>query len=145
MGTAVHQQVLDAARAITRARPDGTFLLCEVLEALPHLNPGTVRTHVASRCCTNAPAHHASRWPYFRALSRARYRIEPRYRRPTPLTADETPWQERLLSAIPSGVDSTLIAQALRWSPTERLERMRRAAEGIERLRSGGRHAPRLR
>src|SRR5919106_5674867 len=70
----VHEQVLAAASHVADAR--WTFRLRDVVAALPHLNPGTVRTHVASRCCVNAPAHHQTRWPYFRALGRGVYRLE---------------------------------------------------------------------
>ena len=76
----VQQQVLDAARRLCAGRADGTFRPSEVVAALPHLDAGTVRTHVVSRCCVNAPSNHAHRWPYFRRLRRGVYRIEPAFR-----------------------------------------------------------------
>ena len=131
----VHEQVLDAALIICGKRPDATFSLREVVDALPHLNPGTVRTHVASRCCVNAPAHHASRWPYFRAMERGRYRVEPQFRKSAPRTHSAPGWQDRVLAAIPSGIDPTLIVEALTWTPTERLEHMRGIGESLDRMR----------
>lgn len=74
----VHDEVLEAACQL--ASREGAFTLEEVVRALPHLNPSTVRTHVVSRCCVNAPQNHPHRWPYFRRVGRGRYQIEPNYR-----------------------------------------------------------------
>ena len=52
---AIHEEVLAAARRIGRDRRDWTFRPDEIVRVLPHLNAGTVRTHVTSRCCVNAP------------------------------------------------------------------------------------------
>ena len=74
---AVHAEVLDAARRLCRERGDWTFRPDEVVRALPHLNASTIRTHIVSRCCVNAPKHHAHRWPYFRRVERGVYEILP--------------------------------------------------------------------
>ena len=79
-GEPVHAAVLGAAQRLCRG-DDWTFGLLEVVQALPHLNESTVRTHVASRCCENAPQNHAHRWPYFRRVGRGVYEILPPYRR----------------------------------------------------------------
>ena len=65
---AVHDEVLEAARRLCRERGGWTFRPDEVVRALPHLNPGSVRTHIVSRCCVNAPLHHPHRWGYFRRI-----------------------------------------------------------------------------
>jgi hypothetical protein len=75
-GMTVHAAVLDAAR--TLADRAWTFRLADVVDALPHLNAATVRTHVASRCCSNARKNHYSQYAYFRSLGRGRYRFEAR-------------------------------------------------------------------
>jgi hypothetical protein len=129
----VHEQILDAAVAHADPRR-WRFRLADVVAALPALNAGTVRTHVASRCCVNAPAHHQSRHPYFRSVARGVYGIEPAYRRRPP--ARRRGWQDRIFETIESGVDPTLIAESLQWTPTERLERMRSAALSLERARA---------
>ena len=72
---AVHEEVLATARRLCAARSAGTFRPAEVVRALPHLKESTVRTHIVSRCCVNAPANHAHRWPYFRRLRRGLYEI----------------------------------------------------------------------
>ena len=134
----VHEQVLDAARRV-RGR-DGTFRLRDIVAALPHLNPATVRTHVSSRCCVNAPAHHQTRWPYFRALGRGMYRIE--HRQATRASRGPRPprsWQDRYLDAVDYGIDPTLITESLRRTPTERLEIMRAAAISVDEMRASAR------
>lgn len=123
----VHSQVIEAARRV--ADRSHTFWLADLVRALPHLNAATVRTHIASRCCVNAPANHESRHPYFRAVGRGRYRIEPRFRHTSRARRD---WQDRLIDALGSGVDATLIDESLKMTPTERLETMRRAARSLE-------------
>ena len=83
----VQIEVLEAARRV--ADGDWTFRLVDVVRELAHLNESTVRTHITSRCCVNAPSHHQHRWPYFRRIGRGVYQVEPDYRR-RPASA-ETP------------------------------------------------------
>jgi hypothetical protein len=129
---AVHLDVIDAAR---RVADDSVFRLGAVVDALPHLNPGTVRTHVASRCCVNAPKHHEVRYPYFKALGGGRYRIEPKYRAALSTRQAPMPSQDRLIEALGSGTDLTLVDRSLRMTPTERIETMRRAALSLAAMR----------
>ena len=77
---AIHDEVLAAAQRITLGSENGTFTPADVVEALPHLNESSVRTHVISRCCVNAPENHDSRLPYFRRVAHGVYQIEPRFR-----------------------------------------------------------------
>lgn len=77
---AIHEEVLAAARRIGRDRKDWTFRPDEIVRALPHLNAGTIRTHVTSRCCVNAPNNHPHKWDYFTRLSRGVYELRAQYR-----------------------------------------------------------------
>jgi hypothetical protein len=77
---AIHEEVLRTARRICRERGTKTFRVAEVVCALPHLNESSVRTHIVSRCCVNAPKHHPHKWPYFRRLARGEYEILPPWR-----------------------------------------------------------------
>jgi predicted RNase H-like HicB family nuclease len=77
----VHEEVLEAARRLAAPRRDWSFTVREIVSALPALNQSTVRTHVVSRCCVNAPKNHPHKWDYFRRIGRGRYRIETKYRR----------------------------------------------------------------
>jgi predicted RNase H-like HicB family nuclease len=76
----VHEEVLRAAQRICVQRGEWVFALRDVVGALPHLNARTVRTHVVSRCCVNAPKHHPHRWGYFRRVGRGTYSILTAYR-----------------------------------------------------------------
>jgi len=76
----IHEEVLRAARRLCRERGEWVFSAEEVVRALAHLNEHSVRTHVSSRCCVNAPPNHPHRWPYFRRVARGRYEILPPYR-----------------------------------------------------------------
>ena len=76
----IHEEILGAARRLCTARSNWAFTPAEIVHALPHLNERSVRTHVVSRCCVNAPSHHAHRWPYFKRLRRGLYTIQKEYR-----------------------------------------------------------------
>ena len=83
----VHQEVLAAARRLGAERGDWTFTPDEIVRALPHLNPSTVRTHVTSRCCENAPRNHPHKWAYFTRVRRGWYRVLPAMRGERPRRA----------------------------------------------------------
>ena len=78
----IHEEILVAARRMCTARRSWSFTPADIVHALPHLNERSVRTHVVSRCCVNAPSHHVHRWPYFKRLSRGTYEILKDYREP---------------------------------------------------------------
>jgi len=77
----VHEHILETANRLASARRNWSFTLQEIVAALPALNPTTVRTHVVSRCCVNAPKNHPHKWDYFRRIGRGLYQIEAKYRR----------------------------------------------------------------
>lgn len=60
-------EVLQAARELAALSSEGAFTVHEVVslmaQAGTRYKPATIRTHVTSRMCVNAPAHHASRYP----------------------------------------------------------------------------------
>jgi hypothetical protein len=130
----VHEQVLEAASRV--AGRDRTFRMRDVVTALPHLNPGTVRTHIASRCCVNCAAHHHTRWRYFRSLGAGMYRLETATTTRSTRGRRAIPSQDRIIAAAADSVDPTLITSNLRLTPTERLERMRAFVKFIETARA---------
>ena len=77
----VQLEVLEAVRRICGERGGWTFTPLEIVRALPHLKAGSVRTHIVSRCCVNAPKHHLHRWAYFRRVGRGSYELLPAKRR----------------------------------------------------------------
>ena len=70
----VRNQVLRAARQF-RSRGQHEFTPADIVRALPHLNAGTVRTHIISRCCVDAPPNHLHRPPDFRRVGRGVYAL----------------------------------------------------------------------
>ncbi len=76
----VHEEVLRAAQRICLQRGEWVFAVRDIVSALPYLNARTVRTHVISRCCVNAPKHHPHKWRYFRRVGRGTYSILPAHR-----------------------------------------------------------------
>jgi predicted RNase H-like HicB family nuclease len=76
----VHEEVLRTALRLCQERGDWTFTPNEIVRALPYLNESSVRTHIVSRCCVNAPKNHPHRWKYFKRIARGVYQIEPEYR-----------------------------------------------------------------
>lgn len=79
-----HEEILRAALDLCRRRGGWRFRPVEIVRALPHLKAGTVRTHVVSRCCVNAPQNHPHKWDYFERVSRGLYEVRPSYRRKRP-------------------------------------------------------------
>jgi predicted RNase H-like HicB family nuclease len=73
----IHDEVLRAAHRLCRERRGWTFTAGEVVRALPDLNESSVRTHIVSRCCVNAPKNHPHKWDYFRRVRRGVYEILP--------------------------------------------------------------------
>jgi hypothetical protein len=78
---AIHDEVLRAAGRLCRERRGWTFTPTEVVRALPDLNESSVRTHIVSRCCVNAPKNHPHKWDYFSRVRRGVYEIRRAYRR----------------------------------------------------------------
>ncbi|HLH06800.1 MAG TPA: hypothetical protein VKW78_06170 [Terriglobales bacterium] len=77
----VHEEVLAAANTVvSRPGSNNVFTLPDILPLLKHLNVNTVRTHVASRCCVNAPKNHPHKWAYFRRVGIGKYEILPQQR-----------------------------------------------------------------
>jgi sirohydrochlorin ferrochelatase len=70
--------------------PDGTFTVEDVLRELrargSRYKESTIRTHVTSRMCGNAPDHHAVTYDDFARVSHGRYRLA--RGQPLPATPD---------------------------------------------------------
>ena len=80
---AIHEEVLKTAIRLCRERGAWTFKADEVVLRLPHLNESSVRTHIVSRCCVNAPKNHPHKWDYFERTQRGFYTIRRVYRKET--------------------------------------------------------------
>lgn len=73
------EAVLAAAKTLVARSPDGTFTVAEIVNEVRRrdgrLADSTVRTHVVSRMCVNAPDHHATVFPDLERVDRGRYRL----------------------------------------------------------------------
>ena len=72
-------EILIAARELASRSADSAFTLGDVL-ALMHQRgtqyaDSTVRTHITSRMCANAPDHHATVFQDFVRIDLGRYRL----------------------------------------------------------------------
>lgn len=122
---AAHEEILAAVRRIAGARRDWTFTPDEIVRALPHLNPGTVRTHVTSRCCSNAPKNHPHKWDYFIRIERGRYQLVPKYRRavrPAGVARETSPAYSPLAGVPPRHTVHAAISRSDDWFTAECLE-----------------------
>lgn len=61
--TTCREQILAAASQITKSKNSNEFTILEILNYLTQQNTqykeSTIRTHITSRMCSNAPSHHA--------------------------------------------------------------------------------------
>ncbi|HKA29813.1 MAG TPA: hypothetical protein VKH82_10575 [Candidatus Binatia bacterium] len=56
--------------------------------------------------------------------------------------APETVWQYDLLDRLPPGIDKSKLAETLRLSPEERIERLQRLMEFVDEVRLACGHRP---
>lgn len=72
-------EVLAAAKELAAPSSDGTFTVEEILDNLRRrgssYKPSTIRTHVTSRMCANAPDHHAVTYRDLVRVGEGRYRL----------------------------------------------------------------------
>ena len=72
-------EVLAAAKVLAAKSIDGTFTANEVINELrtrgTDYQESTIRTHVASRMCANAPDNHVVTYKDFVRVDRNRYRL----------------------------------------------------------------------
>lgn len=79
LNTPCHEQVLAAAKSVTARKEINEFTPQEIVEELrragSRFSESTIRTHVVSRCCSNAPDHHAVVFDYFERTGRGTYQL----------------------------------------------------------------------
>jgi hypothetical protein len=75
-------EILATARRLAEQSADGSFTLAQILAAMKRAGTryaeSTIRTHVTSRMCADAPDHHATTYDDFRRLGEGRYRLRAR-------------------------------------------------------------------
>lgn len=73
------QEILAAARKLSDRSPDRSFSLMDIITELRRSGSryaeSTIRTHVTSRMCANAPDHYGTTYDDFERLGGGRYRL----------------------------------------------------------------------
>lgn len=73
------EELLLATRSIIRAKGDNRFTSKEAIEYMKRNNTiyaeSTIRTHITSRCCSNAKDHHAVTYNDYEALGKGEYKV----------------------------------------------------------------------
>jgi hypothetical protein len=77
--TNCRDEVVSAVRSVVKERGVNRFTVNEVVDYMlarkTSYSESTIRTHVTSRCCINAPNHHATIFNDFERVERGVYRI----------------------------------------------------------------------
>lgn len=74
-----HEEVLEAAKFIVKSKCRNEFTPDEIIKYLKKRDTiykeNTIRTHICSRCCVNAPKHHEVKWEYFERIGHGLYKV----------------------------------------------------------------------
>jgi hypothetical protein len=77
--SSARQEILAAARKLVGHAPDGSFTVTDILAELRRAGSryaeSTIRTHVTSRMCADAPDHHGTTYDDLERLDRGHYRL----------------------------------------------------------------------
>ena len=75
----LRDDILDAIRAVMARSGSDVFSVQEIVAELQsrgtRYTPGSIRTHVVSRMCANAPAHHARVYNDLIRVERGLYKL----------------------------------------------------------------------
>jgi hypothetical protein len=77
--SACREQILRAVRDVVQEKGRNEFTVSEIVNRLRGAGAGyadgTIRTHITSRCCRNAPKNHAVVYEDFERIARGVYRV----------------------------------------------------------------------
>lgn len=77
--TGCREEILAAAKSIVKYKNKNEFSIKEVIEYMFKHNStyteSTIRTHITSRCCRNAPVNHAIVYNDFERIARGKYMV----------------------------------------------------------------------
>jgi hypothetical protein len=78
-GASCREVILSAVYSIVNSKGTNEFTVKEVVDFLVNSNTtyseSTIRTHIASRCCANAPKNHAVVYNDFERIKRGTYKL----------------------------------------------------------------------
>lgn len=77
--TSARDEILEVVKEITKERAGKSFTVSEVLDMMRNLQTNykdsTIRTHIMSKCCINAPNHHGTVFNDYERIDRGIYRL----------------------------------------------------------------------
>ncbi|MFJ5770990.1 hypothetical protein [Psychrobacillus sp. NPDC093180] len=77
--TSARDEIIEVVKFITKEREVKSFTVREVLNVMrnreTNYKDSTIRTHIISKCCANAPKHHGTVSNDFERIGRGIYRI----------------------------------------------------------------------
>jgi hypothetical protein len=79
MRTTCRDEILDAVKELIRSKGINEFHMAEVVnymkENRTEYTESTIKTHIVSKCCKNAPHNHAKHYDDFERMGEGVYRI----------------------------------------------------------------------
>lgn len=73
------EEIIDCAKGIINRKGVNEFSILEILECMhrkgTEYSESTIRTHIASSMCVNAPANHVVRYADLERIDRALYKL----------------------------------------------------------------------
>lgn len=80
MNEGCREELLEIITALVKEKGKNEFTLTEAVEAMANnhsvYSENTIKTHISSRCCANAPKHHKTAYDDFERIGRGVYRIK---------------------------------------------------------------------
>lgn len=77
--TSARDEILEVVKNLTKERTVKSFTVSEVLDLMKscetNYKESTIRTHITSKCCANAPNHHGTVYNDFERIGRGIYRL----------------------------------------------------------------------
>lgn len=73
-------ELLEVIKEIVRKKNVNEFTVAEAIEAMKNNNTvyseSTIKTHITSRCCANAPKHHGTTYDDYERVVKGVYRMK---------------------------------------------------------------------
>lgn len=80
MYASCRDELFEVVTKLVNEKKKNEFTVTEAIEAMMNNNSvyseSTIRTHITSRCCINAPKHHQTTFDDYERIDRGIYRIK---------------------------------------------------------------------
>ena len=72
-------ELLKVVKEVVSKKDKNEFTVIEIVNAMKEhgtvYKESTIRTHITSKCCVNAPAHHTERFPDYERIEHGLYKV----------------------------------------------------------------------